>query len=854
MDETVLKIALAGLLHDIGKFMQRAELEKEFPEIKDNYPDFCPNGNSYLHAAHTAYFIQKFIPDSLFDKAELNQAAHHHVSGQGDLYREADCISSGMERYGDEVDPENFKEVRLHSIFDMVELQYAIRGRDGRIISRWRHRLAAECEKITSKLFPVFSEDGAIHDEGFTYRRLWEEFSGEVEALQSLSSVVAYFNDLYWLLEKYTSCIPSATNAFPDISLFDHAKTTAAIASSLYMVSQEKVTGQPEFMLYSGDISGIQEYIFKISQSQGVGSIAKRLRGRSFFVAMISEVFSRYIIEGLGLTQANVNFCGGGNFELLLPTTSKALEKINVFEHKSNDWLLKQFHGELGFVGARVRMTRHELRTEYPKKKDELGDALNVAKMRKFRTHGQEESFWREHAPNDGRLSVCRSCNLQTVPSESETCYSCDQEKNIGEMLPKARYLSFSTGKPNRGLSLPFGEFGYVTLAENKADILNGPVYSLAEENTGVKAFYRLARSMPVALEPLELDTEKDEIGNKSVRRHQPLSFTTLADMATGDKRIAILKMDVDNLGYIFSMGLEAPATLTKQGNLHSISRLSTLSRQITAFFTNHLDAICWTVFERWQKDPENRWQYKNSVSNIFYLIFAGGDDLLIVGPWDRIIELAREIRREFKDFTCHNPNVTLSAGIYICKPKYPIGHAVGKAEEALKQSKDWGRNRISVMGETAVWAVEDKNSRTEQEGLKKRYAGFDRNEIGSEIVYMEGKKEGDRVLALTFEELSDFTDRLQGYLSNGQVSRGFIRSLLKARKQFFAIIYNDQSDRYEEDYNLMFLPHLLYIIERNVSKDVRVELKVLLVTSGDAPKYIRQALYPSKYLLMKTR
>ena len=40
---------------------------------------------------------------------------------------------------------------------------------------------------------------------------------------------------LYYLLEKYLWCVPAqTTNYIPDISLFDHAKTTAAIALCLY--------------------------------------------------------------------------------------------------------------------------------------------------------------------------------------------------------------------------------------------------------------------------------------------------------------------------------------------------------------------------------------------------------------------------------------------------------------------------------------------------------------------------------------------------------------------------------------------------------------------------------------------
>ena len=69
-------VVLAALLHDIGKFMQRAEVEKLHPEIKQNYDEFCPTNEhgkpGYLHAAHTAYFIEHIIPDSWHLKTCIN--------------------------------------------------------------------------------------------------------------------------------------------------------------------------------------------------------------------------------------------------------------------------------------------------------------------------------------------------------------------------------------------------------------------------------------------------------------------------------------------------------------------------------------------------------------------------------------------------------------------------------------------------------------------------------------------------------------------------------------------------------------------------------------------------------------
>lgn len=861
MDETVYKIALGALLHDIGKFAQRSELENDHTEITQNYDKFCPPNkqgkHGYLHAAHTAYFSEHFIPDGLIDKSELYTAARHHKNSAGDIYQEADCLSSGIEGYGDESDPENFKEVRLHSVFDMVELHYAIRDKEGRLNCSWKHQLVSGSEHDHSELYPVISEDSAFIGGKHTYKRLWSSFEAEIKEINSIKSAAAYFKELYWLLEKYTCCIPNDTNAYPDISLFDHSKTTSAIASALYLFKQKLQTDSPEFVLYGGDISGIQDYIFKISQSQGVGGIAKRLRGRSFYVAMLSEVLSRYIIGKIGLTQANINFCGGGNFELLLPNTNTATSLLSDFEKEVNSWLLGQFHGELGFVGASVKMSKDELRSNYAKKKDVLNEALAVAKQQKFSTHVNRGNFWREKA-GEGKKTVCRSCNLNLLFDEEPICSSCEMDRKIGELLPRAWYISFSQEALSED-SMSFGPFGHVTLLQENIDKTvirssESAIYALKEEATKIKALYRLAKTVPKAKSIIELDTEDDDEGSKAVHIGQPLSFSTLADMATGDKRIGILKMDVDHLGFIFSTGLDSQPDALRQSDMRSISRLSTLSRQISVFFTMHLDKICEKIFQKWQSDPDNQWIHRHDVSNIFYLIFSGGDDLVIVGPWDMIVELAVAIRKEFKNFTCYNPNITLSAGIYICKPKFPISHAVAKAEEALKQSKNMGRNRITVMGETFVWSHEDAQSRINQEQLKKYYAGFTRNELGEEKVSMTGQSKVQPVPSLTFDKLTAFAVQLNSHMKAGHISRSFIRTIFEARSQYFKISYNAQTERLEETHEMMFLPHLLYAIERNVSKEAKEELKAKLVTSGDALKYVRQALFPCKYVLMKNR
>ena len=339
----------------------------------------------------------------------------------------------------------------------------------------------------------------------------------------------------------------------------------------------------------------------------------------------------------------------------------------------------------------------------------------------------------------------------------------------------------------------------------------------------------------------------------------QTLSFATIADMATGDKRIGVLKMDVDNMGLIFSVGLE-PATETSgsESRFRSISRISTLSRQLSIFFNGIVATACEEVFRNWieASDWGKRVRQDNTdVSNIFYTVFSGGDDLFVVGPWDRIIELAVLLRSLFKDFTCHNPNVTISAGIFVCKPKYPIALAAEKAEAALKRSKNNGKNRITLLGETAVWDYEHRHKSKAFEGpLKGIYASFEAAEIGTEMICRGDLDRADRVRTLPLTRLLEFADVILALTREEKIPRGFVHRLMEAKRRFFQRTFNDEKDREEELQNLMIMPHLDYLIRRNLAEEARERIRGELITGGEAVSLLRQMKIPASICLMKTR
>ena len=125
----------------------------------------------------------------------------------------------------------------------------------------------------------------------------------EVKKINS-SDYDIFFSQLYLLMEKYMWCIASDTQTkISDISLFDHLKSTSALALSSYKYHKENNLlengNQPkekikQFRILIGDVSGIQNFIYDDIKSEGA---AKTLRGKSFFVKMISDAIALYLIK-----------------------------------------------------------------------------------------------------------------------------------------------------------------------------------------------------------------------------------------------------------------------------------------------------------------------------------------------------------------------------------------------------------------------------------------------------------------------------------------------------------------------------------------------------------------------------
>jgi CRISPR-associated protein Csm1 len=153
--------------------------------------------------------------------------------------------------------------------------------------------------------------------------------------------------------------------------------------------------------------------------------------------------------------------------------------------------------------------------------------------------------------------------------------------------------------------------------------------------------------------------------------------FECIANKSKGKKMLGYFKADVDNLGAVFAFGLKETNT---------VSRVSTLSRMLDVFFSGYVQTII-------RKDYPD-----------LYTVYSGGDDLLVIGPWNTIIDFSEHLNSRFREFTCNNSNLTLSAGIALVKHNYPVFRSVDIADNALDKSKREEKNRLTVFGQTIGW------------------------------------------------------------------------------------------------------------------------------------------------------
>ncbi|MEO0181119.1 MAG: type III-A CRISPR-associated protein Cas10/Csm1 [candidate division WOR-3 bacterium] len=715
-------LLLGALLHDIGKFAQRA----------------LDEGERELHQELSEKVVKALTDLLTFldkeDKERVRVIVREHHEGEPSefiarIVKKADRISASERQERRFFSDEKISEFRLRSSLSAL-------GKES--CSQDIHSLPmlplAPLGTYADNIFPIKPSE----DKG-SYEEIWKGFADEAKNLPK-DSFDAFFLSLYHLLYKYTWCVPSAVfKSYPTISLFDHARMTAAIAWCLYHTGNAESDNDKRFMLISGDLGGIQDFIYYLaSPDDAQTGMAKRLRGRSLYLSLLTESIARFIMGRLRLPEPNLIFAGGGGFLLLAPNTSGINENLKEAIKETEAWLLERHLGQLSLAVVKVEASINDMGSNFGKLMKDIHEELAKAKERKF----SEMEAWPELASDEDECIVCAAPMKESegkLVEEDGTerlvsiCPDCQLHESIGGLLPDSKYLLWTEEDWNS--DGPFFEI----LGQKWCLLKEAPD---SPPETGI--LYKI-RGMNF-LEPIG-ENRNLAMGFRFIASHVPDTFESMAKKAEGASYLAALRMDVDGMGYLLAKGIPM--------DFRTPSVYASISRQLDLFFSGYINTLV--------RENDN-----------LYIVYAGGDDLFIVGAWNEVIEKAREINKEFWEYTENSESLHLSAGYTIFKPKFPIGRAAEECGEAENKAKKGGKNALCAFNEVFGW-----------KDVKK---------------------------ALCFAEM------LEHYIGNSQISKGFVQTML---------------DIYHKDHKegrLIWASRVLYQIARNVPDELKGELQEKLV------------------------
>ena len=847
------RVAFAAMIHDLGKFAERARIEVDDALLEAHLAQYCPRHGegsrqwySHRHAAYTALAvdaIEPFLPRLVgkvftpfadwktrqVDDSLINAAARHHKPETflQWVVATADRVASGFDRQNwdkyNKASDENLDTGKTHYTARMLTLfEQVFRTGDvkpAKMVYRYPLKPLSVDALFPRKRLECEPSDNTTGQK--EYRKLWDSFLEHIARIpashrEDWSLWLDHFDSL-WM--TFTHAIPAAT-AFgtrPDVSLYDHSHTTAALATALWRYHHDRKDDEQEarrkmasyadwdeqkLLIIQGDFHGIQKFIFS-EGSETSKRAAKLLRGRSFMVSLLVELAALKLLDELHLPGTSQVINAAGKFMIVAPNTPQSHEALQRVQHELNQWFLSRTFGQSGigivaepasckdFVGNRT-----DGKSPFAQLMARLHARLEQAKYARWNMLGEQApspvftGFLDSFDNTKGVCSITGQLPAEEPLDEAGDRYISRFAKSqirLGELLARPNYtrlvIARSLTNESNLETIPIDIFGWqvaFTTPEEVSgkfaplietgDLLRMIDFSLPQGKPQDVLFGGYARRNLNAYVPLfkPEDYQHREALYQSLSevpkpgQIKPLDLIARDNMTPikddlgafeGEEALMTLKGDVDDLGEIFRVGLAGQMTF---------ARMATLSRQLDAFFSLFLPWVCAKVsgdmdvaVREWLNSVELDCSSDNFTST--YTVFAGGDDFFLIGPWRSQVALAQAMRKAFVVYVAKNERIHFSLGMVQHKPGGPIRHFSEAAEEALDEAK----------------AIDTTKADARASEITNRKAGEGKNAV---TLY------GETVSWPKFDELialKEEIDRLRAELGD-VLSTGYLYSLIE--------------------------------------------------------------------------
>lgn len=657
MNEKEVKLVIGCLLHDIGKILYRCDDKRN-------------------HSLSGFDFLSSKV--GIEDKDILDCVKYHHarnLKGANlpfDSLAYISCIADNIASAADRRDEEDgYKsfdiDTPLASVFNLLN------GNNAKMYYSpytWNEETGINYPSPEKKSF-----------ESGEYLKIIQNISDNLKRTDFEESNI---NSILEILEGNLSYVPSSTYLMevPDISLYDHMKLTAAVASCIlryaeknnivdykneFFIEYTKFYNKDVFLMASMDVSGIQKFIYTITSK----SALKMLRARSFYLEILMEHVIDELLLRLNLSRANLIYSGGGHCYLLLPNIQECRDSFDEFMNEVNEWFLEKFDVLLYIAGAYTSCSSNSLNNTPPEKAPysaiyrALSEQISYKKSHRYTPAQLLKLNNHKFSDYTRECGVCKS--IAEVNSDGR-CHICESLTLISKAVLEKEFFSVVTDTGQEGLELPFG---FKLIADTEESIRK----RMKESDEFKRAYSKNRRH---AGKHIATNLWVGDYTSKD-------TFEAFAESAEGIERIGVLRADVDNLGNAFVNGFK---NSDNNDRYVTLSRTATLSRQLSLFFKYHINELL--EHPKFKIGDINR-ERRNAT-----IVYSGGDDLFIVGSWNDIIELSVDIRCAFEKYT--EGTLSISAGIGVYQSSYPISVIADEVAGMESESKKYpGKNAITL-------------------------------------------------------------------------------------------------------------------------------------------------------------
>ena len=412
--------------------------------------------------------------------------------------------------------------------------------------------------------------------------------------------------------------------------------------------------------------SGIQDYLFNIMQR----AAGVRLRGRSARLGLVIDCCLQLMLEKFGKS-VGVKRNAGSRLEVEI---SRAINEVSPvlddLQHKLDEFSLTELNGQVWFTVA-LGESKTEAYRNLAQRKLAAGHGLLLRS-----TQASEPNSWIEE-----KFLFAPSVSERGIEKENATSLP---EARLGKILSREErpsYIQFVASSKH---------------AEEAIKILDRSAEVSVSDPGGVR-FALAGGSGFIGAQPIRKRLARYAPRHKTDDRLMDLD--EIADESLGAKFLGVLKADLDNLGTAFSQAR------TEDGNRK-------LSDEVEELFAEKLEILIR------QKFP------------FCYIVYSGGDDLFILGPWDQVLRFIASFEPMLQTFASQrNLPITISAGFRLAHPKSPIRFLADDTERALRQAKRT-KNCIGVFERTVAWKelrtglqlADDLISAVAEQGLSKSF------------------------------------------------------------------------------------------------------------------------------------